>query len=100
MVSDGSVQYVDDARSAFMVVDRAEDPPGWMVNIRIRSWRPAMPLISGPRSTVASTSDVTPVVSGATCSLLIVLFSLCIHSLKTRSKLTVEGQGVTGRGVR
>src|SRR5512144_3157904 len=43
-----------------------------MVTIRIRSWRPAMPSISGPRSTVASNFTVTPFVSGATCSLFIV----------------------------
>src|SRR5690348_17860676 len=47
-----------------------------MVTIRIRSWRPAMPSISGPRSTVASNCTVTPFVSGATCSLLIGLSSL------------------------
>src|SRR6516164_6273509 len=41
--------------------------------MRIRSWRPAMPSISGPRSTVASSSAVTPFVSGAACSSLIVL---------------------------
>jgi hypothetical protein len=39
-------------------------PPGSMVTLRIRSWRPAMPSISGPRSTVASNSAVTPLVSG------------------------------------
>jgi CBS-domain-containing membrane protein len=44
-----------------------------MVTMRIRSWRPAMPSISGPRSTVASNFTVTPFVSGATCWLLIVL---------------------------
>src|SRR4051794_27233257 len=46
-----------------------------MVTIRIRSSRPAMPSISGPRSTVARTSAVTPFVSGAACSLLIALSS-------------------------
>ena len=51
-------------------------PPGSMVTIRIRSWRPAMPSISGPSSTVASTSVVTPLVSGAAGSSLIVLSSL------------------------
>src|SRR5271157_4386246 len=56
-------------------------PPGSMVTIRIRSWRPAMPSISGPRSTVASNFTVTPFVSGATCSLLIVLSSLYFHGL-------------------
>src|SRR5574342_1258136 len=35
-----------------------------------------MPSISGPRSTAASNFTVTPFVSGATCSLLIVLSSL------------------------
>src|ERR1039457_1560387 len=50
-----------------------------MVTIRIRSWRPAMPSISGPRSTVASNFTVTPFVSGATCSLLIVLSSRYFH---------------------
>ena len=35
-----------------------------------------MPSISGPRSTVASNVTVTPFVSGATCSLLIVLSSI------------------------
>src|SRR5690348_10438584 len=36
-----------------------------MVTVRIRSWRPAMPSISGPRSSVASNFAVTPFVSGA-----------------------------------
>src|SRR5512146_1334038 len=52
-----------------------------MVTIRIRSWRPAMPSISGPRSTVASNFTVIPFVSGATCSLLIVLSSLYFQGL-------------------
>src|SRR5512144_2148153 len=52
-----------------------------MVTIRIRSWRPAMPSISWPRSTVASNFTVTPFVSGATCSLLIVLSSLYLEGL-------------------
>src|SRR6185436_6379378 len=56
-------------------------PPGSMVTIRIRSWRPAMPSISGPRSTVASNLTVTPFVSGATNSLLIVLSSLYFEGL-------------------
>src|SRR5215211_6133784 len=30
-----------------------------MVTIRIRNWRPAMPSISGPRATVASTKPFT-----------------------------------------
>src|ERR1039457_7018509 len=36
-----------------------------MVTIRIRSWRPAIPSISGPRSTVPSSFTVTPFVSSA-----------------------------------
>jgi hypothetical protein len=40
-----------------------------------------MPSISGPRSTVASNFTVTPFVSGATCSLLIVLSSLYFQGL-------------------
>src|SRR5690348_7822640 len=52
-----------------------------MVTVRIRSWRPAMPSISGPRSTVASKFTVTPWVSGAICSSLIVLSSLYFQSL-------------------
>jgi len=40
-----------------------------------------MPSISGPRSTVASNFTVTPFVSGATCSLLIVLASLYFQGL-------------------
>ena len=84
MVSDRSLQYIDDAWSAFMVVNRAKTPPGSMVTIRIRSWRPAMPSISGPRSTVASNFTVTPFVSGATCSLLIVLSSLYFQCLTPR----------------
>src|SRR5512135_1681327 len=51
-------------------------PPGSIVTIRIRSWRPAMPSISGPRSTVASSFTVTPFVAGAGCSLFIVFASL------------------------
>src|SRR5512135_2983363 len=47
--------------------------------MRIRSWRPAMPSISGPRSTVESSFTVTPFVSGATSSLLMVLS--CLHSV-------------------
>src|SRR5262249_5578575 len=39
-------------------------PPGSMVNMRMRSWRPAMPSISGPRSTVASSFSLTPLISG------------------------------------
>ncbi len=78
MVSDRSLQDVDDAWSVSMVVNRAETPPGSIVTIRIRSWRPAMPSISGPRSTVASNCAVTPFVSGAARSLLIVLSSLVL----------------------
>jgi hypothetical protein len=52
-----------------------------MVTIRIRSWRPAIPSISGPRSTAASNFTVTPFVSGATCSLLIALSSLHFQGL-------------------
>src|SRR5574338_1181808 len=52
-----------------------------MVTIRIRSWRPAMPSISGPRSTVASNFTVTPFVSGDTCSLLIVHSPLYFQDL-------------------
>src|SRR5262245_29858111 len=55
--------------------------PGSNVNIRIRSWRPAMPSISGPRSTVASNFTATPFVSGATCSLLMVLSCLSFQGL-------------------
>src|SRR5664280_823213 len=62
-----------------------------MVTIRIRSWRPAMPSISGPRSTVASNFTVTPFVSGATCSLLIVLSSLQGRSLRVVSGQLVDG---------
>ena len=51
-------------------------PPGAMFTIRIRSWRPAIPSISGPRSTDASKLTVTPFVSGARCSLLMVR-SIC-----------------------
>ena len=40
-----------------------------------------MPSISGPRSTVASKFTVTPWVSGAICSSLIVLSSLYFQSL-------------------
>src|SRR5512141_1078611 len=63
-------------------------PPGSMVTIRIRSWRPAMPSISGPRSTVASNFTVTPFVSGATCSLLIVLSSLYFQVLTHQYQAT------------
>src|SRR5689334_546146 len=42
----------------------------------MRSWRPAMPSISGPRSTVARSFDVTPFVSGAARSLLVMLSSM------------------------
>src|SRR5574337_1420819 len=47
-------------------------PPGSIVTMRIRIWRPAMPSLSGPRSTVDSNFTVTPFVSGAAFSLLIV----------------------------
>ena len=46
---------------------------GSIVTMRMRSWRPARPSISGPRSTVPSNFTVTPFVSGAACSLLIVI---------------------------
>jgi hypothetical protein len=52
-----------------------------MVTIRIRSWRPAMPSISGPRSTVARNSTPTPFVSGGARSLLIVVSSLYFQGL-------------------
>ena len=81
MVSDRSLQDVDGTRSVFMVVNRAEDASRLMVTIRIRSWRPAMPSISGPRSTFASNFTVTPFVSGAACSLFIVLSSLYFQGL-------------------
>jgi arylsulfatase len=68
------------------------------MTIRIRSWRPAMPSISGPRSTVASNSTATPFVSGAACSLLIVLSSLYFQGLTfdlqpvvTVTRVTVSG---------
>jgi hypothetical protein len=84
MVSDRSLQHVDDAWSAFMVVNGPKTPPGSMVTIRIRSWCPAMPSISGPRSTVASNSAVTPFVSGTACSLLMVFsFSCCLFVVGT-----------------
>ena len=76
MVSDRSLQYVDGAWSGRMVVHRAEDAS----RLDGRSWRPAMPSISGPRSTVAGNFTVTPSVSGATCSLLMVLSSLHFQS--------------------
>jgi hypothetical protein len=47
-----------------------------MVTLRIRSTRPAMPSISGPRATVASNFTVTPFVSGAGGSSFIVISSL------------------------
>ena len=43
-------------------------PPGSMVTMRIRSWRPAMPSISGPRSSADNSLTVTPLVSGPVCS--------------------------------
>jgi len=79
MVSDRSLQDVHAAWSAFVVVDRPKTPPGSMVTLRIRSWRRSMPSISGPRSTVPSTSTATPFVSGAACSLLIVLSPLYVQ---------------------
>src|ERR1019366_467124 len=46
-------------------------PPGSTVSMRIRSWRPPMPSISGPRSTATSCFDVTPLFSvGAGCCAL------------------------------
>src|ERR1039457_1968093 len=46
-------------------------PPGSTVSMRIRSWRPPMPSISGPRSTATSCVDVTPLFSvGAGCCAL------------------------------
>src|SRR6185437_692695 len=48
--------------------------------MRMRSWRPAMPSISGPRSTAASNVTSTPFVSGAPCSLLIALPARCLLS--------------------
>src|SRR5215218_1092191 len=71
-------------------------PPGSMVTIRIRSWRPAMPSISGPRSTVASTSVVTPLVSGAAGSSLIVRSSL--SSRAQRSTFDPVGRGELHHG--
>jgi len=54
---------------------------GSIVTMRIRTWRPTMPSISGPRSTVASNFTVIPFVSGATCPLLILLSCLSLHDL-------------------
>ena len=76
MVGDRSLQYVNGAWSVFMVVNRAEDASRLDGHHTIRSWRPAMPSISRPRSTVASNFTETPFVSGGSCSLLIVLSSL------------------------
>lgn len=50
---------------------RPKTAPDSKVNMCIRSWRPTMPSISGPRSTVAISSAVTPLVSGTASSLLI-----------------------------
>src|SRR5919205_1830559 len=65
-----------------------------MVTIRIRSWRPAMPSISGPRATVASNSTVTPFVSGAACSLLIALSSPYFRGLRRFSRSFSQGWSV------
>ena len=47
-----------------------------IVTRRIRSTRPAMPSISGPRSTVARSSTATPLVSGARSSSFIELSAI------------------------
>src|SRR5512141_635922 len=57
-----------------------------MVTMRIRSCRPAMPSISGPRSTVASNSTLTPFVSGAAFSSLIGAPRYCYKSRAHRSQ--------------
>lgn len=81
MVSDRSLQYVDDAWSVFMVVYRAEDAARRDGHHPHAKLTLCYSLELGPRSTVASNSTVTPFVSGAACSVLIVLFSLDVQGL-------------------
>ena len=55
--------------------------------LRIRSWRPAIPSISGPRSTVASNLTVTPCFAGPACSWFILLSSPDLSGLKNEGSL-------------
>src|SRR5690348_15712944 len=49
-------------------------PPGSNVTMRIRSWRPAIPSISGPRSRAANSFTSTPFVAGPVLSFVILVF--------------------------
>jgi len=81
MVSDRSLQYVDGAWSVFMVVNRAEDASRLDGHHTHSKLAPCHALDLRAKSTVASNFTVTPFVSGATCSLLIVLSSLYFQGL-------------------
>ena len=79
MVGDRSLQHLDGSRSALVVMDWAEHAS-------------RMPSISGPSSTVASSSTVTPRASGATGSSLIVL-SFLVSRPSTSHRLPIMSAG-------
>ena len=69
MVGDRPLQDADRARSAVVVMDRAEHASGFDGEHAPADCRPSMPSISPARPTVASNSTLTPLVSG--CLLLV-----------------------------
>jgi hypothetical protein len=82
MVSDRSLQHVDDAGSVFMVVNRAEDATRLDGHHTHPKLAPCHAFdLRAKVNTVARNFTVTPFVSGATGSLLIVLSSLYFHGL-------------------
>ena len=85
VVSDRSLQDVDGAWPAFMVVHRAEDASRLEGHDTHSKLAPCHALDLRARSTVASNFTVTPFVAGATCSLLIVLSSLYFQGLTKSS---------------
>jgi len=80
MVSDRPLQYVDHARPVHMVVNRAEDPSRFDRHHSHPKLPPCHTLDSGPRSSAASSSTVTPFVSGAACSFPIVVSFLYVQA--------------------
>ena len=99
MVSDRSLQYVDGAWSVFMVVNRAEDASRLDGHHTHSKLAPCHALdLRAKVTTVASNFTVTPFVSGATCSLLIVLSSMYFQGL-TNSVLSVIPYHESVRGM-
>src|SRR5437764_13709499 len=72
VVSDRALQYVDDPRSILVVVHRTESGSRLESEEAHSELAPRHASISGPRSTVASSSAVRPLLSGTASSLLMV----------------------------